>query len=79
MEILHVRQRYATMDSAVGRRQILLWCRSWMEVDLHHGDHHGRRVGLPMALAMVLFGNWQLGVLEDYFRHVFERIPALFS
>jgi flagellar biosynthetic protein FliQ len=34
---------------------------------------------VAMALAMVLFGNWQLGVLEDYFRHVFERIPALFS
>ena len=23
---------------------------------------------VAMALAMVLFGNWQLGVLEDYFR-----------
>jgi flagellar biosynthetic protein FliQ len=34
---------------------------------------------VAMALAMVLFGNWQLGVLEDYFRHVFERIPALFG
>ncbi len=31
------------------------------------------------ALAIVLFGNWQLSVLTDYVRAIFQRIPALFS
>lgn len=34
---------------------------------------------IAMALAIVVFGNWQISVLEDYFRSVFHRIPALFS
>ena len=34
---------------------------------------------IAMALAIVIFGNWQLSVLEDFIRAVFHRIPALFS
>ena len=34
---------------------------------------------IAMALAIVIFGNWQISVLEDYLRSVFHRIPALFS
>jgi flagellar biosynthetic protein FliQ len=34
---------------------------------------------IAMALATVIFGNWQLSVLEDFIRAVFHRIPALFS
>lgn len=30
-----------------------------------------------MALALVLFGAWQLGTLVDYGRAIFGRIPAL--
>jgi len=31
-----------------------------------------------MALASLAFGSWQLGMLVDYMRGIFERIPALF-
>jgi len=34
---------------------------------------------IAMALAIVVFGNWQLIVLEDFIRAAFHRIPALFS
>ncbi len=34
---------------------------------------------IAMALAIVLFGNWQLSVLTDYARAIFHRIPGLFS
>ncbi len=33
---------------------------------------------VAMALAIVLFGNWQLAVLTDYARAIFHRIPGLF-
>ncbi len=29
--------------------------------------------------AIVLFGNWQLGVLMDYLREIYQRIPGLFN
>lgn len=32
-----------------------------------------------MVLALVLFGNWQITVMIDYFHRVFERIPGLFQ
>ena len=31
-----------------------------------------------MALASLAFGSWQLGMLVDYMRGIFERIPVLF-
>ena len=34
---------------------------------------------IAMALAVVVFGNWQLSVLEDFIRAVYHRIPGLFS
>ena len=33
---------------------------------------------LAMALALVLFGGWQLSMLVDFARVMFERIPLLF-
>ncbi len=33
---------------------------------------------LVMALALALFGTWQLVTLMDFTRAVFQRIPALF-
>ena len=30
-----------------------------------------------MVLALLLFGEWQLGILMDYFGKVFERIQAM--
>jgi flagellar biosynthetic protein FliQ len=32
-----------------------------------------------LALTLVLVGGWQIGVLVDYTRRLFERIPQLFS
>ena len=29
--------------------------------------------------AIVIFGNWQLGVLMDYLREIYQRIPGLFN
>ncbi|MEY4470582.1 MAG: Flagellar biosynthetic protein FliQ [Pseudomonadota bacterium] len=34
---------------------------------------------IAMALALLLFGSWQLGTLVDFTRGMFQRIPALFS
>ncbi len=34
---------------------------------------------IAMAVSIVLFGNWQLSVLTDYIRTVFQRIPTLFN
>jgi len=34
---------------------------------------------IAMALALLLFGSWQLGTLVDFTRAIFQRIPALFS
>ncbi len=34
---------------------------------------------VAIALAVVVFGNWQLSVLEDFIRSVYHRIPALFA
>ncbi len=34
---------------------------------------------IAIALAIVVFGNWQLSVLEDFIRSVYHRIPALFA
>jgi len=33
---------------------------------------------LAMALALVIFGGWQLSTLVDFSRVMFERIPLLF-
>ena len=32
-----------------------------------------------IGLAMVLFGGWMLGMLVDFTRGIFQRIPALFG
>jgi flagellar biosynthesis protein FliQ len=32
-----------------------------------------------LGLALVLFGAWQIAVLVDFARRIFERIPALFN
>ena len=34
---------------------------------------------LAMALAMLLFGGWQLVTLVDFTRAIFQRIPTLFG
>jgi flagellar biosynthetic protein FliQ len=34
---------------------------------------------IGLAGAIVLCGNWQVTVLVDYSRSIFNRIPALFS
>jgi len=34
---------------------------------------------IAMAVSIVLFGNWQLSVLTDYIKTVFQRIPTLFN
>ena len=31
-----------------------------------------------MIIALMLFGSWQIGVMVDFFRRIFERIPTLF-
>ncbi|MDE0746898.1 MAG: flagellar biosynthesis protein FliQ [Porticoccaceae bacterium] len=31
-----------------------------------------------MVLALVVFGGWQIAVMVDFFRRIFERIPTLF-
>lgn len=31
-----------------------------------------------MIIALILFGSWQIGVMVDFFRRIFERIPTLF-
>lgn len=33
---------------------------------------------LAMALALVIFGGWQLSMLVDFARVMFEKIPLLF-
>ena len=33
---------------------------------------------LALALALTLFGNWQIATLVDYMRSIFERIPTIF-
>ena len=33
---------------------------------------------VAMAVAVVLFGNWQIGILSDFIRNIYHRIPALF-
>ncbi len=32
-----------------------------------------------MGLTLALFGGWQLGMLVDYTRDIYKRIPAMFS
>jgi flagellar biosynthetic protein FliQ len=32
-----------------------------------------------MALALLIFGSWQLVTLIDFTRNIFQRIPTLFS
>lgn len=34
---------------------------------------------LAIALALVVFGSWQLVTLVDFTRALFQRIPSLFS
>ena len=34
---------------------------------------------VAMAIAVVVFGSWQIQVLGDYIRGIFLRIPTLFS
>jgi flagellar biosynthetic protein FliQ len=31
-----------------------------------------------MILALVVFGGWQIAVMVEFFRSIFERIPELF-
>ena len=31
-----------------------------------------------MVIALMVFGSWQIDVMVDFFRRIFERIPALF-
>ncbi len=31
-----------------------------------------------MVLALVIFGSWQIAVMVDFFKRIFERIPTLF-
>lgn len=33
---------------------------------------------VAMAISLAVVGSWQLGMLVDYTRKVFERIPTLF-
>ena len=34
---------------------------------------------LALGLTLALFGGWQLGMLVDYTRSIYQRIPAMFS
>jgi len=34
---------------------------------------------LALGLTLALFGGWQLGMLVDYTRNIYQRIPAMFS
>lgn len=34
---------------------------------------------IAIGLALLLFGGWMLGILVDFTRGIFQRIPALFS
>ena len=34
---------------------------------------------IALALALLIFGSWQLVTLIDFTRAIFQRIPALFS
>ena len=34
---------------------------------------------IGMALALLLFGSWQIVTLVDFTRSIFQRIPTLFS
>jgi flagellar biosynthetic protein FliQ len=34
---------------------------------------------VAIALALLVFGSWQLMTLIDFTRNIFQRIPALFS
>ena len=31
-----------------------------------------------MVIALIIFGNWQLSVLVNFFQQILERIPTLF-
>jgi flagellar biosynthetic protein FliQ len=31
-----------------------------------------------MVLALAIFGSWQIATMVDFFRRIYERIPALF-
>ncbi|MCT2529361.1 flagellar biosynthesis protein FliQ [SAR92 clade bacterium H921] len=31
-----------------------------------------------MIIALLLFGGWQIAIMVDFFRRIFERIPGLF-
>ncbi len=32
-----------------------------------------------MGVTLAVFGGWQLGMLVDYTRSIYQRIPAMFS
>ena len=34
---------------------------------------------IAMAVALLLFGSWQIVTLVDFTRSIFQRIPTLFS
>ena len=34
---------------------------------------------IAIGLALSLFGGWQLGMLIDYTKEIYKRLPALFS
>jgi flagellar biosynthetic protein FliQ len=31
-----------------------------------------------MVLALAIFGSWQIATMVDFFKRIYERIPALF-
>ena len=33
---------------------------------------------IAMAVAIVLFGSWQLTILTDFIRNIYHRIPSFF-
>ena len=34
---------------------------------------------IALGVSLALFGGWQLGMLVDYTRSIYQRIPAMFS
>ena len=34
---------------------------------------------IALGVSLALFGGWQIGMLVDYTRDIYKRIPALFS
>lgn len=34
---------------------------------------------IALGVSLALFGGWQIGMMVDYTRDIYKRIPALFS